>query len=210
MVDRALLPELPSLLPDLRAVLDVLEAGVVLVDAATHPRFINRRGARLLGEGDGLTVTPQGLSATLPSKTAALRAAVAVVSRSAADGFGASTRRLCVPRGPLRTPLLLSVLPVARREGPAGTRATAAIFITEPDARDSVDAELIAESFGLTRREAAVAAHLAMGLDLADTAATLGITIGTVRAHLKQVFEKTGARSQSALIFKLRAYSRTP
>jgi DNA-binding CsgD family transcriptional regulator len=105
---------------------------------------------------------------------------------------------------------LLSVLPVARCEGLAGTPAKAAIFITEPDARASMDADLIAESFGLTRREAAVAAHLGMGLDIADTAATLAIAIGTVRAHLKQVFEKTGARSQSALVLKLRSYSRTP
>jgi len=195
----------------LRAVLDVLDAGVVLVDAAAQPHFINRRGARLLGQRDGLTVSAQGLAATVPSKTAALRAAIAeVASRPAANHFGACTRRLCVPRGPLRTPLLLSVLPVARCEGLAGTPAKAAIFITEPDARASMDADLIAESFGLTRRAATVAAHLGMGLDLPDTAATLGITIGTVRAHLKQVFEKTGARSQSALVLKLRSYSRTP
>jgi DNA-binding CsgD family transcriptional regulator len=47
---------------------------------------------------------------------------------------------------------------------------------------------------------------LADGLDLATVAARIGAGRGTVREHLKHVFETTGARSQSAVVALLRGF----
>jgi DNA-binding CsgD family transcriptional regulator len=44
------------------------------------------------------------------------------------------------------------------------------------------------------------------GFDLQAIALQLGLGIGTVRHHLKHVFEKTGARSQAALVALLRGF----
>jgi DNA-binding CsgD family transcriptional regulator len=54
--------------------------------------------------------------------------------------------------------------------------------------------------FDLTPREAAVAAALARGQDVAAAARHLGIAPGTTRNHLKAVFLKTGTRRQGELV----------
>ncbi len=52
----------------------------------------------------------------------------------------------------------------------------------------------------LTPMEGRVLAQLAQGLGVADIAAASGVTVHTVRTHLKHLFEKTGASRQSDLI----------
>lgn len=54
--------------------------------------------------------------------------------------------------------------------------------------------------YGLTGSQAQLAQLLAQGHDLARAADKLGITINTVRTHLQRMFDKTGARSQAALV----------
>jgi DNA-binding CsgD family transcriptional regulator len=82
--------------------------------------------------------------------------------------------------------------------------ATAAIaVIIEPSPRPAGAGLLTAavrDAFGLTAREAQVAALLAEGLSLAEIAGRLGLRIGTARNHLKAIFEKTGARRQGEMI----------
>jgi DNA-binding CsgD family transcriptional regulator len=55
-----------------------------------------------------------------------------------------------------------------------------------------------------------VAALLAEGLDLAEVAGRLGHGISTARWHLKQIFDKTGARSQAALVALVRGFGDPP
>jgi DNA-binding CsgD family transcriptional regulator/PAS domain-containing protein len=187
-----------------RALVDAVEFGIVLVDAAAHPHFINRRAAHLLAQRDGLAITSAGFTATAPAKAAELRETVAEVARQPVNS---RTRRLCVARRSLGSPLLLSVLPVSPYDGPAFMPAArAVIFIAEPGVQARIDPEFLAESFRLTRREAAVAALLAGGLDLKGVAEALHLGIGTVRTHLKHVFEKTDTRSQTALVRKLQSF----
>jgi DNA-binding CsgD family transcriptional regulator len=52
---------------------------------------------------------------------------------------------------------------------------------------------------GFTGVESEVAAALALGLDVKEIAAHLGITPGTTRWHPKQMFARTGTRSQADL-----------
>jgi DNA-binding CsgD family transcriptional regulator len=191
----------------LRALFDALDSGVVLLDGAGQPQFINRRAAMLLAEKDGLALKPSGLVTASVAKTDALRSAIATVAAKEGHGlYGTGGRQMSVPRLSLRAPLLLSILPLARCDDIACSSARAAIFITESDAQHWIDPELIAEHFGLTNREAAVAIRIAAGLDSRAVALALDIGIGTVRTHLKHVFGKTATKSQTALALKLRAF----
>ena len=52
----------------------------------------------------------------------------------------------------------------------------------------------------LTSREYAILGYLRKGLRLRSIAQTLGISVETVRRHLKAMFRKTGVHSQEALI----------
>ena len=67
---------------------------------------------------------------------------------------------------------------------------------TLPPARLMAD---LAGIFDLTQAEARVAAHVGSGWPVRDAALHLGIGVGTLRNHLKQVFTKTGVTRQIEL-----------
>ena len=58
----------------------------------------------------------------------------------------------------------------------------------------------VQSAFGLTRREAEVAALLAQGLSLSQAASRLRLQTGTTRNHLKTIFQKTGTTRQGELV----------
>ncbi|GAB3782555.1 helix-turn-helix transcriptional regulator [Dyella agri] len=187
----------------LRQMLDRLVTGVILVDAAARPHYLNRQASVILAEHDGLAMQLDGLHAATASCTRRLRRAVALAGRGV-PGDGASLRgrmRLALPRPSLRLPLLLNLCPLTTTPQP-----WVAIFITDPNGRMSVPREAIAEVFGLTPREAALAALLAEGRSLRDCARLLLIGEGTARNHLKRVFEKTLMHSQSQLVTQLQRF----
>ena len=59
------------------------------------------------------------------------------------------------------------------------------------------------EVYGLTASQAQLAELLASGTDLKQAARKLGVSINTVRTQIQRMFDKTGARSQSALVAML-------
>lgn len=65
----------------------------------------------------------------------------------------------------------------------------------------------LTESFHLTPREANVADLLASGSDPACIARTLGISLDTVRTHLKHVYRKTNTHSQCDVVRLMLALS---
>ncbi|HZT04674.1 MAG TPA: helix-turn-helix transcriptional regulator [Steroidobacteraceae bacterium] len=188
----------------LQAILDVLGPPLLLVDEAATPIFVNRRAARILARGDGLAIGPAGLTTRSRKATRELRAAIA---DAAANAHSSHTRPLnlhvTVARQLARPPWLVSVLPI----GGAGTAGYAALCITESDVQTRIDPESAADYFLLTPRETDVAALLAAGRNSKEAARALHIGIGTVRTHLKSLFGKTGARSQTTLALKLQAFA---
>lgn len=197
------------------AVLDRVDAGVILVDAQARVHFANTRAAALVSEADGLSVTSGGLVAARPDETRRLRRAIAFVARlsakvSLSDTAGAIVRsateaaasRLRLSRPSLRPKLVVSVVPLGRGglNGDCGPELQVAVFVAEPDGPVDISASALAELFELTPREAAIAVRLAQGADLAEIARELVIGLGTVRNHLKRVFDKTGTNRQSHLV----------
>jgi DNA-binding CsgD family transcriptional regulator len=76
-------------------------------------------------------------------------------------------------------------------------------IITDPEKQIRVLPELLEHLYGLTRREAAVAAKLADGKSVEDLAHELGISYETARTHLRRIFDKTGTSRQSELVSRL-------
>jgi DNA-binding CsgD family transcriptional regulator len=114
--------------------------------------------------------------------------------------------RLRLPRRGGRLPLILRLVPTSHLGFGSQRPGSVAIFIGEPDRVPPVDHEAIADVFGLTPREAAVATSLADGRSLGAIAAELGIDVVSVRSYLKRTFHKTGAHSQGALVALLRGF----
>jgi DNA-binding CsgD family transcriptional regulator/PAS domain-containing protein len=74
------------------------------------------------------------------------------------------------------------------------------VFVFDPEHRVSPAAGLVSRYLSISAREAEIAVLLAMGHRLPNVAARLGISMHTTRAHIKHIFEKTGAHSQSDLV----------
>lgn len=70
-------------------------------------------------------------------------------------------------------------------------------------AHPDFDQEHLMRRFGLTPAEARIAAGLASGLSTTEMARRFGIQPNTVRAHLKRVLSKCGARRQTELVAML-------
>ena len=204
---------------DLLQVLERMDTGVILTDAASRPSFANGRALEIVAQADGLSLAAGRLSAAVSAATQRLRQAIAAASTHVATAFPSGAGpglklRLKRPSG--RPPLLLWLFPIQALGQPLGQSLGAsaagapapriAIFITEPDDGPPIDRDAIADAFELTPREAAIAALLAGGHDLAGAAQALAIGIGTARYHLKHVLDKTSTRSQATLVATLRGF----
>lgn len=75
----------------------------------------------------------------------------------------------------------------------------AALQAPSPDARGAALAR-IARDFGLTAREAQTASYVSQGYSLEKTAELLGISINTVRTHMRSVYGKLAIHSRQELI----------
>jgi DNA-binding CsgD family transcriptional regulator len=127
--------------------------------------------------------------------------------RSAGASHAEAGLRLRLPRPSSRPALMASVPPIWRLGIGAGGAACAAVVINEQELPSAVDREAFAEAFRLTRREAQVAALIGEGESIERIGATLGLGPGTVRNHLKRIFAKTDAHSQSALVARVRGFA---
>lgn len=85
----------------------------------------------------------------------------------------------------------------------AATGATVVLFVSDPVApvcgSDALLGERLRAVYRLTPAESAVAIALADGGGLAAVAATLGVSLATVRTQAQHVYRKTGVRGQAAL-----------
>jgi len=185
-------------------VLDRLASGVILTDAMARPVFVNARAARI-AESGGLIIDDTGLAGS--SQAATHRLGEAIMAVAADTAFG--SRNLHLERPSPRPPLLLTLMPISRLGiAVPGMRAPrVAILIDEPDAAFTIRFDVLAEVFRLTPRESEIATLICGGRDLAEIASALELGLGTVRHHLKHIYEKTGANSQAKLVALLRGFA---
>jgi len=175
--------------------LNLLSVGVVLVRGDGHVLNANRVAQRILEGGDGLSCGGGRLQAFYSHEQAALtRTIAAAVAETPAGGAFTFAR----PSGRRA----LSVVVKALRAGTAGAGRPrlAAVFITDPDQEVAAEAQTLSGLYGLTPAEARLASSLVRGMSPAQAAAALGLTVNTVRTHLKRIFSKTETRRQSDLV----------
>lgn len=74
------------------------------------------------------------------------------------------------------------------------------VFSFGAEALDQQRLDLAAAIYGLSPAQKELAAHVAEGLSLVEIAERMNITANTARTHLNRVFDKTGVRTQPALV----------
>jgi len=178
---------------------DMLGFGVVLLDAAGKILWRNREATRILERADGLAIHGTCLSAANPLENAELQSVIRLAISTSQGRMGRPGAPLSISRPSLARSFALLVAPI-RMERVFLHEPAAVVFITDPERESETPVSMLERLYGLTPREAALAALLLRGLDLKEAAGQLGTSMNTARTHLRLIFEKTDTHRQSELI----------
>jgi DNA-binding CsgD family transcriptional regulator len=180
----------------LATVLDTLATSVFLLDDSGAIVYANRVGAEMLASHDPVTEVGGRLVFRTDGRTARF---VGEAGRNAAAVRGAS-RELTSSDGRRYMAHVIGLDPARSAALAADPRATVLVVVKEAGAATAAAVEAARRRFGLTPKEAQVLRMVvdAGGVPLAADALNLSPT--TVRTHIARIYDKTGARSQGALV----------
>jgi DNA-binding CsgD family transcriptional regulator/PAS domain-containing protein len=190
-----------SLLECTTDLLDRNHAAIVLLDEDRRVVYTNQAAHALGNAADGVSLSSRGWSLTRKPDDDKLQRLIAqtLAGRAGNGDARAGVMRAVRPSG--RRPYGIIVTSVARDHHPlAGLRPAVCVMVTDPARAAVAPAQQLRAAFEFTEAEARLAARLAGGEELRDAAAQLGITYGTARARLAEMFQKTHTRRQSELI----------
>ncbi|MES2918819.1 MAG: PAS domain-containing protein [Pseudomonadota bacterium] len=190
--------------------LDGLATGVVLVDSGNRIRYANPQAERLLQQHDGLSVdarhTLHASSPALNTDLQALLAGAIRVSQREASALGAGGVLACPDRVGTGM-LMLTVAPLSELAGYAELSSegiAAAVFLTDPEAWQCLSQALLKRAYGLSDRECALCEAFANHPTLEGVASHSGLSLSSVRTYMKEIYAKTGRRSQAELMHLLK------
>jgi DNA-binding CsgD family transcriptional regulator len=180
------------------ALLDAASGAVIVVEPDGRIVLGNHAAWRLLEMGDGLQVRHDRLAAARTGDTSLLRRHI----KATAERKLAARETLAVKRRSGARPygVVTTTVPVDAA-GLTPGRQLVAVFIADPDATPPDMAMGLQATYDLTPAEAALVALLAHDTpSLAEAAERLGVSLTTVKTHLKHCFEKTGVQRQTELV----------
>lgn len=166
----------------------------LLTDARGRVLYANAAAHQIAGWKDGIAITSGRLSVMSPG----IRAAFGKAIEEAATGRGRPICHIEVERPAHDKPYRVLLMPVPAAAGLY--QPTAAVLIVDTEARPELDSEILGELFLLTPAEARVTAKLGVGHSAEEIAEETGVSLETVRTHIRRVFSKTGTGRQGELI----------
>jgi DNA-binding CsgD family transcriptional regulator/PAS domain-containing protein len=181
----------------LTVALDQAPYGALFLDRRGRLLHANRRGEHWLRRRDGLRLVNDRLQAPDPQLQTQLDRALVLASQRQP-----APQALPLPGRGGQPAARLVIFPLPPEDASNGLPGGAAcmLLIHEPAGTPSQLSEWLVQQYQLSAGEARLAAALFVGQSLAAAAETLGISRNTAKSHLARVFDKTGARSQAALL----------
>ena len=181
------------------AALDDLPGGVIVLGADGRVVHMNHAAQAIVGRGDGIGVERTG-AIVLTSSHAARQLGALLNGLLHGDAAGGMLR---APRRHGRAPYTLLVSPQPQRVDDRGSGAPArgaVVLIHDPDRLLQPPPAMLRRVFGLTPRETELVGALVAGIGAGGFAVQAGISINTVRYHLKSIYAKIGVRGQADLL----------
>ncbi len=187
----------------LSGVLDLARYGIVVFDPRGRPILRNQAADTLLAAGDGLTLKNGNLQTTDPATQSRLNDALEAGQQAALGWSVAPPAPVLVGRRANHSPYRVIFSPLSLRGDrsglPSGSAVLAVIHAGRHGNPPALPPELKA-AYGLSRAEVALCAALLEGKSLLEAANALDIVRNTAKTHLARIFDKTGVRSQAALL----------
>ncbi len=182
-----------------RLLLRQLVIGVLVTAPEGNIVCSNGAADEILQSGDGLLVEDGRLSAVRAADRRRLVGFVREVAERREEG---GDRVLLISRTSFRSPYSLFITAFSG-EAAGVTEPDASfalVMISDPDRRVDVTAARVRDIFGLSQAEARLAIALLSGKRIAEVAQDAQLRVPTLRAQLRSILQKTGARSQSDFI----------
>jgi len=182
------------------AALNRLPMGVVIVDKNASVLFMNNSASEIFARNDGVDVGPTSVFRT--SRVVETKHLHALIADAAVDLGGGEDREggaMTVSRPSYKRAFSLLVMPLPD-EDMQRDHGNVAIFINDPEMHNEPPTNVLARLYGLTDAEARLLQGLIVGKKLETFAEEVGVSMNTVRSHLKQVFRKTGTNRQPELV----------
>jgi DNA-binding CsgD family transcriptional regulator len=170
--------------------------GAMALDWRGHVLGYNK----LVTLGDGISIVGGEPRATHPHDQAELDRAVRLALHARPVTVAPAPRRLLLRRRAGRRGLVADVMPVSYTGDNPLARAVVLILLTDLDHIPAPANHDLRQIFGLTPREAELAARIATGERLESIAEALSISREHARQRLKIIFEKTATHRQAELV----------
>jgi len=170
----------------------------LLTDPQCKVIYSNPAAMEVTREKDGLQIAAGQLSMMSPIANSRFRKTVKEISANR----NGQARWLDIPRSPHKLPFRLLLTPVPYSDAlPLGLSGpAAAVLIIDRQAHPEPDASLLREVFSLTPAEARVTGKLSQGQSADEIARQLGVSVETVRTHIRRALSKTATGRQGELI----------
>lgn len=186
----------------LAALLSLIPQPALIVDSKGQVQAANPSVSRWMESQKTLDVSTGRVSWRNARHQVAFSATLKVVTENSADALTHQHARLPLSGYERTLPLIIDCHRLrTTAPTPDGLGRDHALLVMH-DLQDAppINLRLLVESFGLTRAEARVAGLLAEGESPADIGLILGLSMGTIRTHLRMIASKLGATRQSEVV----------
>lgn len=187
------------------SVLDQVRTGILVVSDKAEVVVSNRLANELLDTKEGLRKTMAGqLSSDDEEAKLALLKAIAEASATAKGENAQSGAVVQLPRRGQRAALVAVVSPLrdADMEIEKGL-AGALVTLIDPERPATVQSDVIAAAYGLTKAEARVADLLLQGMTNAEISDRIGVSPETIKSQISAVLTKSGCKSRASFIWRI-------
>jgi DNA-binding CsgD family transcriptional regulator len=195
----ARLDQLEVLRDALESALDWLPTGYLLVDREGRVLKANRVARAMIRRCDGLRMRGGMLEASDGQAAAVLCEAIRRASAGPVQSTAAFSSIVHISRARAR-PLTMILVPIQRARHSLHPGALVVLLIPGGEVGRQKSGPLLRELYGLTQREADIASNVLQGHSVGNIARQRGLSVNTVRTHLKHLLEKTRTTRQVDLL----------
>lgn len=179
--------------------LDAIPMAVVVVNQGATVRYANKLAEHMLGLKDGLLILQGRLTAAGSNDNGQLRGRIAEIAAGSAEAGAPPWAAMRIERDDGMA-WFIRIAPLDPPAQPATGGNLVIVLISDPSLPVKPSISMLRQLHGLTYAEADILGRLTMGMRLQEIADELGVSVETVRTHLKAIFTKTGTSRQAELV----------